>query len=364
MALMSFDLKLLQVECNLGSNPLPSYFCQQLIAPASVVLLVLGVWIKRRYRTQHVDDFLVESVNSSGTLMKVMFMSVVSSCVLPLICYGHPNGQFSMISSPDMICYTNSTHISMMVIGIVAFMCVALPFWSAVVYASIFYPRFVSGAYSDSGRRLRMFRFVFLKYQPSAYFYGCVVPMRSLVICLVPVVVRDNGPVQVILVGCFVLCCFALQQNIQPWRVRIANLTDGGLSICLVMMLLCTQVGKNSDPGASTAAIGAVATLLLVFLVLLVCIAYIISLHAYFRRSLTYHSFISHHKVDAAAQARYLQLSIQGRVGRRAFLDSDHALNLDVRLNVVSSQVGTVIVLLTSNALRRPWCAGEIVVTH
>jgi len=76
-----------------------------------------------------------------------------------------------------------------------------------------------------------------------------------------------------------------------------------------------------------------------------------------------FHKFICHHKADAAAQARFLQICIRQKLQENCFLDSDHLQNLDNLLDTVRCQTGRLVVFLTSDTMRRPWCAAEITTT-
>merc|ERR1712137_720387 len=74
-----------------------------------------------------------------------------------------------------------------------------------------------------------------------------------------------------------------------------------------------------------------------------------------------YDYMICHHKAEAGAQARLLKMHLCIKDRLRVFLDSDNLTDLDTLLDTVKSKVRQVIVYLTRETLRRPWCAGEIV---
>jgi hypothetical protein len=46
------------------------------------------------------------------------------------------------------------------------------------------------------------------------------------------------------------------------------------------------------------------------------------------------------------------------------FLDSDHLKNLDDLLDIVRCKIGRLIVYLTNDTMRRPWCAAEITTAY
>jgi len=72
-------------------------------------------------------------------------------------------------------------------------------------------------------------------------------------------------------------------------------------------------------------------------------------------------AFICHHKADAAARARLLKTLLAARIGRDVFLDSDNLDELAILFEFVKCNTDRLLVLLTRDTLRRPWCVGEVV---
>ena len=107
------------------------------MAPGAVCLIVCSIWLKRRFRNSHLD-FKTECVNTRGACMKILSMFIVLSCVMPMVCYEHPGdyGDFSVLSNPSVLSYEDDTHVGMMIVGALAFVIVALPFFGTVAYAA------------------------------------------------------------------------------------------------------------------------------------------------------------------------------------------------------------------------------------
>ena len=77
-----------------------------------------------------------------------------------------------------------------------------------------------------------------------------------------------------------------------------------------------------------------------------------------------YCCFLSHYKVEAGSDARYLSDLIRRMVGVEAFLDS---ANLDDLSKLFSDGVhksATLVLLATENVLKRPWCLLELWEAH
>ena len=69
--------------------------------------------------------------------------------------------------------------------------------------------------------------------------------------------------------------------------------------------------------------------------------------------------FLSHYKVEAASEARWLQQTLEPLLGQRCFLDSDDLLDLS-RLRDHVRESACVLLLQTCSVLTRPWCLVEL----
>eukprot|EP00913_Durusdinium_trenchii_P035761 g33462.t1 len=67
-----------------------------------------------------------------------------------------------------------------------------------------------------------------------------------------------------------------------------------------------------------------------------------------------YGVFLSHHKLGAGSLARWFKMMMADTISNRVFLDSDDVNKLDSILDE------NVVVLITSETLKRMWCAAEI----
>ena len=69
--------------------------------------------------------------------------------------------------------------------------------------------------------------------------------------------------------------------------------------------------------------------------------------------------FLSHFKVEAATEARWLQQQLEEALGQRCFLDSDDLVDLSkLKEHVCQSKV--VLLLQTQNVMTRPYCILEL----
>ena len=70
--------------------------------------------------------------------------------------------------------------------------------------------------------------------------------------------------------------------------------------------------------------------------------------------------FLCHHKDGGAVLARWFKLQLAGEMMDTVFLDSDALDRLDMIVDTVSHDTKNLVVLLTKETLRRPWCAAEV----
>jgi len=361
--LFSFDLDIIRIACIVGSDPVTSYACRQLIAPMCVPFILLSVSIKKLFQRR--TDIWMDFANATGTILQVFFISIVLSTTVPFICFQHPgDAGHSLVSANSVECSKGpgSSYLNMVVISIVAMLLVPLPFVAYSVYGTLMYPRFISGMTTRSREEclgLNAFRFLFVRFRSERYFFGCVLLLRSLAICLVPVMVAEDSAIQIIFLSSILAAFTLIQQQLGPWRDAATNVIDGVFSMLLVLLLTSGAMGLGVQVNMESLRI--MGTVVFVGILAL----FLFSLGVYIVRRLRprpfYSFFICHHKADAGGQARLFKNLLQARTSKRVFIDSDDLMDLDGLFDIVKCQVDRLLVLLTRETLARPWCAGEIV---
>jgi len=356
---LSFDLKFLKLQCMVGSNSAMVFACRQAVVPMAAIFLAMAIGLKKRFYDPELH-YRVELVNTAGTICNALFVSIVLPMTMPFVCYPHPgNLGSSLVSDPSVKCFEDAAHWSMVTVSICAGVLVLFPYLSLVTWAIAWHRRKMTSV-AGSARHLRMFRFLFFQFQPHAYYFGGFVSARGLLVCFVPVVAK-NPAVQIISI-CAVLHLFQIASRcVRPWRSFLADFVDGILSILILLVLLCAAMSsKFEDADILIGWVGALLFLLFFgFALSAVCFGF----YRRFRPAPYYERFICHHKADAAAQARYLQMLFIQKTGQGCFIDSDHLTHLDMLFDTVRCKIGSLIVYLTSDTMKRPWCAGEITIT-
>ncbi len=100
------------------------------------------------------------------------------------------------------------------------------------------------------------------------------------------------------------------------------------------MVLLRVCIALTGDFNDRASAVGLVANVIMILALAWAVVAVTITIYKRLVPSPFYEWFVWHHKVDAAGQARYLQLLLTQESGFSWFIDSDQPVYLDDLLDV------------------------------
>ena len=157
-----------------------------------------------------------------------------------------------------------------------------IPFVSLVAYGLFRHRSALSSASSNAIRHMARFQFLFSKFTPDNYFYGCLVILKHCCICVIPSVFSNSSALQMLTMSGVFALSGGLPLFRQPWRSMLANIADGSISALLNALLLCAALADTSSPVADS-AIGVVGTVMVV--AIFVCCISIICYCAYRRIS-------------------------------------------------------------------------------
>jgi len=368
MAVFSLDLEIINISCVLGSDNAPlSYGVRQLGVPFMVLVIAFSTLLAKKYcplatLRQPQTSIFKEFINTVGTILNMFFISVLISAVAPFTCYKHPGpgDRWSVTLEPGILCDFTGEHGELIAWGCSSLGLICIPYLALAVYGTWIYTRSTSG--TDAPWYLATFRFLFFRYHPHRYYYGVLFLLRSVLICLAPVMIRDDTGLQVAYLVLVLLIMMQLQQTLYPWRVQVCNVFDGVLNNFLILLLLVGALLSSLSLKTETLRLIGTA-MFFTFAVATFC-TMAAFLWMRFRPRKKYDSFLCHHKAHASAQVRLLKTLIQMEKGPsyHVFIDSDDLRDLDELFDTVKSNVAHFIVYLTSMTLTRPWCAGEIAV--
>ena len=187
---------------------------RQLIAPAACLiiwaLLLLKKYLYPKLGGKRETKVLIEFTNAVGAVLSTFLVSIIISAVHPFICYRHPSDSGeSVVTAPSVLCFETSEHARMVTIGCIAFLFVPLPFLCLCCVAIYKYPRAM--AQHSSTSFLHGGRFLFARFTPERYYFQLIIFARSFLLCSVPVTIRNDPSVQIVLMSA-ILCTYTLIQ--------------------------------------------------------------------------------------------------------------------------------------------------------
>eukprot|EP00971_Amphidinium_carterae_P194552 3860671-Amphidinium_carterae.1 len=159
-SLVSFNLDVVRMGCFAGSAPVYGYLQRQCVAPLGLSLLLLQLQVKKRLLPA--TNLQNEIINTTGTLLNILFISIVVSALAPHVCYEHPGDSgSSVVFEPSILCNYSRDHMSVVIIGLFAWLLVPMPFLALVLYAVLRYPIVVKRSVARDNF-LAAFRFLFV----------------------------------------------------------------------------------------------------------------------------------------------------------------------------------------------------------
>jgi len=357
LGLVAFDLDVVGLGCVVGSDPVVSFGFRMLMVPLCFADMILVLRIKKMYRPAM--SMLTEMNNTVGTILSIFFISMTISTFAPLICYSHPSeGRSSVAAAPSVLCFESDEHSSMVGIGLAAFFFIPVPFIALVVYGTRMYPQYVK---ADCVRSLDAFRFIFFRFKPERYYYGAILFLRNLGVCLVPVCIRSDAALQAIVLILVLVSSLVAQAFLQPWRSKVANYGDAIMTTALIILLLCGAMVTEYPDYESIKVVG--ITIFVGFIVA----AFFLMTSALVKRAVPrpyFQTFICHDSSESAAQARVLKSIMQDNNAKGVFIDPHNEVAVSEHFDIARCKSDRFIIYLTRGALRNPRCAGEIVLAH
>eukprot|EP00435_Cladocopium_sp_Y103_P010730 s2299_g2.t2 len=357
---MTFNVDVLRPGCWMsGRSPLMSYLGSLACYPGAA-LLILGLLAIAKYFK--VEVTWNEAINAIGVMLLAFYTALTSLTLRPFKCVGNPDGTASMVYYRNIICWQDDLHWAMVGISMIPFFGAVVAFYALTIWAVLNYASKV--ARSGGVKYVKRFSFLFGRFNPQHYYFVLILNTRNLLIAVTPVLLQMYNELLFIFFT-FTLTLYALlQAHICPWRTQLSNLLDAGtspgMSCFLVAAVAIGITLLDFDVKRQTIIVQIMSMLsTLCFLTLFLALLCYSAYRAY-RPSRTYGIFLSHHKLGAAVLARWFKMMLNEYVTDRIFLDSDDVSKLDAILDVTSWDTENVVVLMTSETMKRMWCAAEV----
>eukprot|EP00928_Gymnodinium_smaydae_P057294 TRINITY_DN4054_c1_g3_i1.p1 TRINITY_DN4054_c1_g3~~TRINITY_DN4054_c1_g3_i1.p1 ORF type:complete len:1570 (-),score=267.31 TRINITY_DN4054_c1_g3_i1:395-5104(-) len=181
-------------------------------------------------------------LNMVGKFTSTLFVSQITLCMLPFMCYSHPNGlDSSVLEYPQVICGAGD-HIGMILVACVGLLaCVS--FLAFCCYKIYNMKRIFASA--DANEQLHKIYFIIEDFRFGRGDTFIWFKAKELLLSLVVVVEPDDSNVQILLFGLILLVSTVMTCKYYPWKVPYLNLMDVVLHVQILLMLC---IGKDYVP--------------------------------------------------------------------------------------------------------------------
>lgn len=357
LSIAAFDLSTVKADCVMSPDPVARHLTRQLI-PMIFAVYVCAVLVVKKNMVKS-TDLHAEVSNTVGTLFMIFFVSICISVFDPFVCYEHPAKTLSsMRSSPSILCFEDAAHTSMIVISIISFLLVPLPFVVVSLRATMF---FTTNMDANSVQFLRSFRFLFFRLRSTRYYFGVMLLARSLLLTLVPIVIRNDPAAQIMALVAILLTFVCLHSFFQPWKNALANRLDSVMSTCILMFLVCGAVGGGYKADQSTVTVLS-WIVVVVFSGTWICLLFY-NAWKHITPSDRYAFAVCCDAKQTPAQGRYLKLLLQ-KQNKKVFLNVDSNMDFDVVLDTVKLKTEHFVLYLGEGSLKSASVVGQIVAVY
>eukprot|EP00435_Cladocopium_sp_Y103_P053180 s214_g17.t1 len=358
--ILTFDLDLIKISCLFGrDSPTLVFVGQLLLCPLGIAFFIVCWLISNcRGRSLSLDNIF----NLSGILLFALFISLSLVVLDPLRCQKNPDGSRSMVSNPGILCFDSDEHTGLVILAILGILAYPVSILTWATYTTLRYPARVA-----SGRGLQLvhrYRFLFQRFKTERYYYGALLLWRNILVAVFPVIFGFIPEIQLQFLGLLLILCGAMQIRFWPWRTDLANYIDLVITSILQTLLLGVAPMVKNDEAKSIKAMGWILAISVLspLVVGLAAIGY--SWLRHLRPEKSFGIFLCHHKGGAGSLCRLLKLVVAKHSKTEVFLDSDQLEDLDLIFDTIRVKTKSVVVVLTSDLLKRMWCAGEIVTAY
>lgn len=357
LSLISINLDFINLGCAGKLSP-EALFSLKMSAPIIAILLLSSLaLVFNRLRLFKVSKRVFG--NAVGQIFMASFISLALAVLVPFNCYEHPNSSTSIVTIPTILCFESPAHTGMVAASVVGFLVYIMGTTSVVLYACMQYRNAIA---SDNVAFVHLFRFLFMRFKPSCYWFSGFVVTRNLAIALCPMVIPPKHSASaILLMGCILLLSLVLCAWWTPYRSRLVNIFNIMLQASLLIITFIGSLALSDASASSTTAWIACAITVSCISSSLFCL--LVNFRRAVRPAPKYAMFLSHHKAEGACAARFMKMYLKKRVNGPIFYDCDDLKSLSKIFDAVK-QSRALVIILSGETLCRPWCVGEVVTAH
>eukprot|EP00435_Cladocopium_sp_Y103_P007677 s1178_g2.t1 len=311
------------------------------LSPQRRVLFAIAKYVLKK------DIGLNEVITAQGLIVSAVYIALTALAVRPFQCIGNPDGTSSMASYRNVVCWQDPAHSGMVALSVVPFFGGVCSFMALIVWAVIQYPYKVA---SPGGVKfVKRYNFIFSRFNPEAYFFALILNFRNFLIGILPILLVAYNELQ--------------------FLSLTMTVADACLALFLMLVIVVGSMLLDFDTSRGTAVIQMILIVGMVLAGIGLVLVFSWAVYRAYHPSRTYGHlakvtptgiFLSHHKLGAAVLSRWFKMLLAEITPARVFLDSDDVSKLDAIIDVTAWDSENVVVLMTSETLKRMWCAAEI----
>jgi hypothetical protein len=246
-AIFAFDPDSVKASCLFGSGATVGYVLTLLIPVLLGVVLFGASFLSRLvFDVGHrLHMKRPETWNTYFTVYQAVFIAIFITVVRPFRCYSHPNGRFSMVDYPDVICWdADSDHTVMIVFATIAILGEIVAFLVYYTWCIMTLPQ---KSVTDP-EVLRSLKFVVYRFRDGAWYWGIVFLIRNTFTGISVIIDPSRPYAQMMMMASVLTGYFLMSVLILPWRGNALNLSDAITCASLVMLVAAAgpAVGEMS----------------------------------------------------------------------------------------------------------------------
>eukprot|EP00928_Gymnodinium_smaydae_P000735 TRINITY_DN10286_c0_g1_i1.p1 TRINITY_DN10286_c0_g1~~TRINITY_DN10286_c0_g1_i1.p1 ORF type:complete len:828 (+),score=78.44 TRINITY_DN10286_c0_g1_i1:315-2486(+) len=244
--------------CIAKANVVAKYIGGMFTMPIAAICVLIIFYLSK---LRPVPWSVGHALTAWGKICAVLFVSQLTLCMLPFMCYTHPNGSKSVLRYSSTVCGT-SDHVYMSVVASVGLV-IAIAFVAFCAYKTFRMQKIVEA--DDAQHQLERIMFLVDDFRTGMFSAFVWMRLEDFFIALTVVLVPDDSRLQIMFFFCVTMVSATLTSVCSPWKFPFHNVMNVLLQFEALVLLL---LGKDYVPGVGNDYVGSVTYVLAVGFVL------------------------------------------------------------------------------------------------
>jgi len=338
------------------ADPLARY-SMMIVAPLSFMLALSVAYLVGKIFFKGIFP-LAGLINMIGEVLVEFYIAITLAVFSPFNCYGHPNGEQSVRSYPQVICGAPQ-HGAM--VGLAVFGILAFPL-SAIAVSGFLTFQFPRRILRNDIHFLVCGKFLFERWKPNCYWFCNVTLIRNFCIAVIPCVLPEDAlDVTLFLMTMALSIAFLFLVWFKPRRTPSQNQLDCVVSFAQFVLVTLGLTTVHGDP--MRAFLSTICVLMIALVAVSVGSMLCVRFYQLVTKMDRYSLFLSHHGGAGGASCRVLHRILLKKVKGKVFYDVDVKDQLGLILDSARS-TRNMMVIFGSETLCKPWCIASLVAAH